>query len=361
MQVKGLRSKNTIVLHPTEGEPISISKDTNELLFLEVAELLEQGDLSGLLDTYLSIKKKIEKYSTNIFTVDTQKGEMYLKGDDQPMPELITEKLLELEAAGEDFMPLIRFWKRLKNNPSQSSINQLYGFMIHNGIGLTETGHIVVEKGVGVKKGKLVDLHSRTIDNSIGEVVEMPREKVDDDPNRTCSFGLHVGAPQHVRDYYSGIIVKCSVDPADVVAVPTDYNNTKMRVCKYTVLGYSDLNSEHKPVFKLTDFVTLPNEEVQQKIKDSMPEPVTSEDEEVEDVVVDAVEVVVEQDEHADESAEYLDIATDLLSEMTGSKILDYVEKETGVRMTYSVKSKATLVKRGAELLAKHLETLDKK
>ena len=116
MKVKGLRSKNTIVLHPSEGEPISISKDTNELLFLEVSELLEKGDLDALVDKYMDIKSKIERYSTNLFTVDTKKGEMYLKGDDQPMPELMVKKLLELEQSGEDFMPLIRFWKKLKKN-----------------------------------------------------------------------------------------------------------------------------------------------------------------------------------------------------------------------------------------------------
>jgi len=126
MKIKGLRSKNTIVLHPSEGEPISISKETNELLFLEVSDLLETGDLDELMNKYIDIKGKIEKYSSNLFTVDSEKGEMYLKGDDKPMPDLITEKLLELEKEEEDFMPLIRFWKKLKKNPSQKSITRIY-------------------------------------------------------------------------------------------------------------------------------------------------------------------------------------------------------------------------------------------
>jgi hypothetical protein len=28
-----------------------------------------------------------------------------------------------------------------------------------------------------------------------------------------------------------------AVDPKDVVAVPTDYDNAKMRVCRYTIVG----------------------------------------------------------------------------------------------------------------------------
>ena len=32
-------------------------------------------------------------------------------------------------------------------------------------------------------------------------------------------------------------MVICEINPADVVSIPADYNNTKMRVCKYTVIG----------------------------------------------------------------------------------------------------------------------------
>jgi len=358
MKVKGLRSKNTIVLHPSEGEPISISKDTNELLFLEVSELLEKGDLDKLLNTYMDIKGKIERYSSNLFTVDNVKGEMYLLGDDIPMPELMTAKLLELEKEGEDFMPLIRFWKKLKKNPSQASINQLYGFMIHNGIGLTELGDIVVEKGVSARKGSLVDTYTRTVDNSIGEVVKMNRAEVDEDPNRTCSRGLHVGAPEHVRKYYSGIIVKCAVNPINVVAVPTDYNNTKMRVCEYTVLGYSDEHTSHKPVFKLNDFVIAPNKYIKQQLTNSMPEPIVEDNEEEEEIL----EMEVEGAETlwgAVSDAAYLEEATYILSSMTGKRILEYIEEISEVRMPYSDKSKKTLIARGSEILAKYLETQD--
>jgi hypothetical protein len=32
-------------------------------------------------------------------------------------------------------------------------------------------------------------------------------------------------------------MLEVEVNPADVVAIPVDYNNAKMRVCKYKVLG----------------------------------------------------------------------------------------------------------------------------
>lgn len=353
MTVQGLVSRDTIVLHPSVGQPISISRQTNEILFLEVEDLLTNGSLEDIVNKFVDIKGKVEKYSLNLFTVDEARGEMYLKGTENPMPELMIEKLFELEKSGEDFMPLIRFWKKLQKNPSKASIEQLYGFMVHNGIGITELGDIITEKGVGTKNGKLVDSRTSTFDNSIGEVVEMDRDQVDSNPEVTCSYGLHVGAPEYVRDFYSNsVIVKCSVDPSDVVAVPIDYKNTKMRVCKYTVVGYSDRSDVHKPVFKLSDFVTTPDETVSNRLKGSYSEEVELKELEVTDI--EEMKVQARPDES------YIKMATETLREMTGKQILEFVEQETGVRMPYSDKSKATLVKRGAELLAKYLETLDK-
>jgi hypothetical protein len=81
------------------------------------------------------------------------------------------------------------------------------------------------------------------MDNSVGNVVEIPRNQVDEDSNRTCSHGLHVANWNYAHtqfassDASSDIMLEVEVNPADVVAIPTDYNNAKMRVCKYKVLG----------------------------------------------------------------------------------------------------------------------------
>jgi hypothetical protein len=67
----------------------------------------------------------------------------------------------------------------------------------------------------------------------------MDRDDVDPDRNRTCSAGLHCCSQEYLPEFGCGAgnkIVEVRVDPKDVVAVPTDYNNTKMRVCKYEVL-----------------------------------------------------------------------------------------------------------------------------
>jgi hypothetical protein len=64
----------------------------------------------------------------------------------------------------------------------------------------------------------------------------MDRSQVDDDPNNTCSYGLHVGAWDYVKGFNNGVILEVEVNPEDVVTIPYDYDSQKMRVCKYKVL-----------------------------------------------------------------------------------------------------------------------------
>ena len=78
-------------------------------------------------------------------------------------------------------------------------------------------------------------------DNSVGQVCEMPRSKVDDNRSVGCSAGLHVGALDYVASYGSPeaedniIIVK--INPRDAVSVPTDSSHQKLRTCRYEVVG----------------------------------------------------------------------------------------------------------------------------
>jgi acyl carrier protein len=72
----------------------------------------------------------------------------------------------------------------------------------------------------------------------------MPREDVEDNPERTCSAGLHVCSMEYLNHAYISDsqyrTIACKVNPVDVVSVPTDYNRSKMRVCRYEVIGDVD-------------------------------------------------------------------------------------------------------------------------
>jgi hypothetical protein len=72
----------------------------------------------------------------------------------------------------------------------------------------------------------------------------MPRNAVDEDKERTCSYGLHFCSIQYLpsfTDSDGGKTMIVKINPKDVVAIPADYNNTKGRACKYEVVAeYKD-------------------------------------------------------------------------------------------------------------------------
>ena len=115
----------------------------------------------------------------------------------------------------------------------------LFKFLQHNGHPLTEDGCFIAYRSV---KENFKDHHTGSIDNSPGKFVEMDRSTVDDNPDNTCSSGLHVAS----YDYASGFgydnkkLVEVKVNPKDVVAVPRDYDGTKMRVCRFQVIRECD-------------------------------------------------------------------------------------------------------------------------
>jgi len=149
----------------------------------------------------------------------------------------LTDKLLNLLSEGFDVEPWARFMDNMMENPSYNSRTCLYNFLDHFRTPITEDGHFIAFKRV---RDNYLDVHSGTMDNSPGKVVSMPRYKVDDNPNNTCSSGLHACADEYLKGFATGSnyrTVAVKINPKDVVAVPADYHFSKMRVCQYTVLG----------------------------------------------------------------------------------------------------------------------------
>jgi hypothetical protein len=168
-------------------------------------------------------------------SVEVINGTVYYKGEE--LHNALTNKLLNLLDDGFDATPWIKFLEKLMDNPSYRSRNCLYGFLDKFSAPITPEGNFIAFKRVG---SNWKDLHTGKMDNSLGTTVNMDRSKVDDDPRRTCSSGLHVCADEYLKGYATGpdnrtLVVE--VNPANVVAVPYDYNFSKMRVCEYKVLA----------------------------------------------------------------------------------------------------------------------------
>lgn len=157
-----------------------------------------------------------------------------IDGEDFPLPASLANEVLEVFSDKGNLAPLMNFVKRLACNPRKEVIDELWGFISSCGLAITEGGKFLAYKNV---REDFKDAYTGTMDNSPGSHLTMPRWKVEHDPQRTCAAGLHFAAWGYLSHYASGRkTVILSIDPADVVSIPTDYNNMKGRACAYTVL-----------------------------------------------------------------------------------------------------------------------------
>ena len=139
----------------------------------------------------------------------------------------LTEKIISFMRQELPVQPLINFLKNMMKNPSFASRRELFDFLSHKSLPITEDGCFLAYKAVN---NDFTDKYTGTIDNSIGQKPTMTRFGVDDDRNNGCSSGLHAGTLDYVQSYGSFceddertdrcIIVK--INPEDVVSVPLD-------------------------------------------------------------------------------------------------------------------------------------------
>lgn len=159
---------------------------------------------------------------------------LYYKGEE--VNGLIGQRILEMHRLGLSVDSLIAFLDNLMDNPSKRAVDELYGFLESSRLPITDDGHFLAYKAV---TEDYKDIHSGTIDNSVGQVITMPRNKVADNKDVTCSHGLHFAAHGYAESFggSSSRMMIMKINPRDVVSIPSDYNNEKGRCCGYTVLS----------------------------------------------------------------------------------------------------------------------------
>lgn len=219
--------ENEVILQ-VNGKHVTIkSEDQN---YEKVIECIKHDDMATLADLFKAQKSPLDLLA-EYENIEVKDGLVLING--KSIPSELHNRLVSFAKKSLPVLPLIKFAERLQANPSFNSRQMLFKFLEHNGIPLTRDGKFIAYKKV---RTDFKDIHSGKFDNNLGNVVEMPRHEVDDNPNNTCSHGLHVGAYNYTSNFGSGYLLSVEVDPADVVAVPNDYNGEKMRVCRYKTL-----------------------------------------------------------------------------------------------------------------------------
>lgn len=230
-------TNNTISLI-WEGTPYLVQKGAPNFKGLLNALIDEDWDS---VPNHLTVAKSVSEWVKSNVDFAVIDDQIHYKGD--PVPATLSKRIVGMAAEGLDPTPLFRFYEKLQLNPSMRSVEQLWPFLEHKGIPLTPEGNFLAYKGVNQD---LTDCYTGKYDNSPGEVHEMLRNQISDDPREPCHFGFHVGALSYASSFGPRVVI-CEVDPADVVCIPYDENARKMRVCKYKVVGHH--NGQHLDSF----------------------------------------------------------------------------------------------------------------
>ena len=166
--------------------------------------------------------------------IEVKDGSVFVSGD--VVRSIVADRIINFLADGIDCLPIFKFITRLHLNPSKRAVDELYTFLEHKHLPLTETGTFLAYKAV---RQDFTDKHTGRFDNSVGNVLEMPRNKVDDDKNVGCSYGFHAGTLAYATNFAGGNdrLVLVEIDPADVVSIPTDCEFQKLRTCRYKVVA----------------------------------------------------------------------------------------------------------------------------
>ncbi len=189
-----------------------------------------EEELLGLM----RVEEAIVSYTNG--EVEIKKNGVYFK--DKLVDNVVATRILDFLKNGLPFEPLVNFLKKLKQNPSFNSQQETYKFLERCQLHITEDGDFLAYKGV---REDWMDIYKGKFDNSIGNTVEMPREDVDDDVRKLCSYGFHVGTIDYADNYKGdGRLLLVKVNPADVVSVNGDGNANKLRTCRYKVMQEVD-------------------------------------------------------------------------------------------------------------------------
>jgi hypothetical protein len=219
------------------GKPYNITKDSG---FYDKALVAIKENSEFLIESIVNQIKALSSYVKASPVNGAETGKVSVRGNnvfygDEIVDNAVCDKMITFMQKGIPFDSLANFLGKLMENPSHRSVNSLYDFINKNFLLLDESGDLCGYKAV---RSTGYDKHSNSVFYSVGKTVEMPRNKVDDNPDIGCSVGYHFGSADYVLGFGSGNdrYFLCSVNPKDVVSVPKDCQCGKLRTNKMKIL-----------------------------------------------------------------------------------------------------------------------------
>lgn len=231
-EFKKILTANTVtIMVPGRSKPFTMS--SQHCLFNQLLDAIATKNSDAVLNVIAASEYVTSKSGG---AVAIHSGVVYYKGT--PCHNIVASRILQSLALGLSVGYLMRFLERVMQNPLESARNELFLFLENGNLPIREDGKFIAYKWV---RRDYYDCHSKTNLHKVGKVIEMDRSKVDPSRVQTCSYGLHVCTQSYTR--FGERLLEVVVAPEDVVAVPEDYNNAKMRTCRYEVVRELDADT----------------------------------------------------------------------------------------------------------------------
>lgn len=243
-----------LIVIDNNGKSYRIEK--THKFFNEICQAVSKNDQDAF-ENALNRLTKLEDWEHPLF--EKRDEGVYFRGR-WKLPKPTVDKARSILEHGMSIDPLIAFLDNLFNNVSFRVVQQLISFLDYDELPITEDGCFIAYKGLSHDKYSIHgnkdvfptlgvrDERGRIL-NEVGHIIEVPRNMVDDNPNNTCSVGLHVGSYDYAKDFAEGILACVKVNPIDVVSVPTDYDGQKLRCCRYEILSHEVCEKIETPVY----------------------------------------------------------------------------------------------------------------
>ena len=191
------------------------------------------------VESLLDVKTGFHTFSNGLIKIEGDN----LMYNGSIVHNVLTQRIIEMIHNNDKVEPIINFLVNLMDNPSEGSVDQMYTFLEHKNLPITEDGCFLAYKAIN---RDYTDKYTGTISNKVGDKVKMPYNEVTADPKCGCSRGLHCGSIEYVRQYgefkldedgksVGDRLVTVKVNPSDVVSVPEDAEHQKVRVYRYVV------------------------------------------------------------------------------------------------------------------------------
>lgn len=205
----------------------------------DTARLIELANTSKVVERALKVaisEGRVTQYLPKGTLSVTRNGVTF---DGEPMEGPIADRLMDVLSAGFNIAPWVRFVENLLMNPAEHAREELLLWLETADLPITNDGHFLAYKRV---RSDYTDIHSGSFDNSVGQLVQLEggRQAVDPVRDRTCSYGLHFCSKEYLPHFSAegnqDKVVVVKINPADVVSIPSDYDNTKGRTWRYEVV-----------------------------------------------------------------------------------------------------------------------------